>query len=143
MKPCLVHKTSTSDEELQSNENHPLGSSSSSGRANEQPTHGILKAPSGKNTPASLVSSIINVSTSSSQVPPVPNCTYHTNQSNLTRARISPNRSLPFQRPTRLRSSSVLPLITIGFGIKRNTPPTRLELVHRRNCTNRPLSAPP
>lgn len=43
MKPCLVNKTSTSDEELQSNETgtHP-------GRSNEQPTHGILKVPSGK-----------------------------------------------------------------------------------------------
>jgi hypothetical protein len=42
MKPCLVHKTSTSDEELQLNESNP-------GRSTEQPTHGILKVPSGKN----------------------------------------------------------------------------------------------
>lgn len=48
MKPCLVHKTSTSDEELQSNENNQLISSSAhTGRSNEQPTHGILKVPSG------------------------------------------------------------------------------------------------
>ena len=40
MKPCLVHRTSTSDEELA---NHLLAS-----RLNEQPTHGILKVPSGK-----------------------------------------------------------------------------------------------
>jgi hypothetical protein len=46
MKPCLVHKTSTSDEELQSNEINP---SIQTGRSNEQPTHGILKVPSGKN----------------------------------------------------------------------------------------------
>ena len=39
MKPCLVHRTSTSDEELQS---HLISS-----RLNEQPTHGILKVPSG------------------------------------------------------------------------------------------------
>jgi hypothetical protein len=38
MKPCLVHRTSTSDEELQ---NHLIS------RINEQPTHGILKVPSG------------------------------------------------------------------------------------------------
>lgn len=38
MKPCLVHRTSTSDEEVQS---HLIS------RINEQPTHGILKAPSG------------------------------------------------------------------------------------------------
>jgi hypothetical protein len=42
MKPCLVHRTSTSDEELQ---NHLLAL-----RINEQPTHGILKVPSGKIT---------------------------------------------------------------------------------------------
>jgi hypothetical protein len=45
MKPCLVHKTSTSDEELQSNEINP---SIQTGRSNEQPTHGILKVPSGE-----------------------------------------------------------------------------------------------
>jgi hypothetical protein len=49
MKPCLVHKTSTSDEELQSNEtNQIISSSIHTGRSNEQPTHGILKVPSGK-----------------------------------------------------------------------------------------------
>ena len=42
MKPCLVHRTSTSDEELQ---NHLIS------RMNEQPTHGILKAPSGSTSP--------------------------------------------------------------------------------------------
>jgi hypothetical protein len=42
MKPCLVHRTSTSDEELQ----HQLIS-----RMNEQPTHGILKVPSGSTSP--------------------------------------------------------------------------------------------
>ena len=48
MKPCLVNKTSTSDEELQSSEPNriPL-SSAHTGRSNEQPTHGILKIPSG------------------------------------------------------------------------------------------------
>ena len=40
MKPCLVQRTSTSDEELQ----HHLMTA----RINEQPTHGILKVPSGK-----------------------------------------------------------------------------------------------
>lgn len=50
MKPCLVHKTSTSDEELQSNEtNEIISSSTHTGRLNEQPTHGILKVPSGIN----------------------------------------------------------------------------------------------
>ena len=44
MKPCLVNKTSTSDEELQSNETTQLISSST----NTGPTHGILKVPSGK-----------------------------------------------------------------------------------------------
>ncbi|CAF1304224.1 unnamed protein product [Adineta ricciae] len=46
MKPCLVNKTLTSDEELQLNETgtHP-------GRSNEQPTHGILKVPSGSTSP--------------------------------------------------------------------------------------------
>ena len=39
MKPCLVHRTSTSDEELQI---HLMSS-----HINEQPTHGILKVPSG------------------------------------------------------------------------------------------------
>lgn len=39
MKPCLVHRTSTSDEELQ---NHLIS------RINDLPTHGILKVPSGK-----------------------------------------------------------------------------------------------
>jgi hypothetical protein len=49
MKPCLVHKTSTSDEELQSNEtNQIISSLTNIGRSNEQPTHGILKVPSGK-----------------------------------------------------------------------------------------------
>jgi len=49
MKPCLVHKISTSDEELQSNEtNQIISSSIHTGRSNEQPTHGILKVPSGK-----------------------------------------------------------------------------------------------
>ena len=38
MKSCLVHRASTSDEELQ---NHLVS------RLSEQPTHGILKAPSG------------------------------------------------------------------------------------------------
>jgi BTB/POZ domain-containing protein 10 len=42
MKPCLVHRTSTSDEELQ---NHFIS------RSNEQPTHGILKVPSGSTSP--------------------------------------------------------------------------------------------
>ena len=42
MKPCLVQRTSTSDEELQ---NHLLS------RTNEQPTHGILKVPSGSTSP--------------------------------------------------------------------------------------------
>ncbi|CAF3300045.1 unnamed protein product [Rotaria socialis] len=42
MKPCLVHRTSTSDEELQ---NHFIA------RINEQPTHGILKVPSGSTSP--------------------------------------------------------------------------------------------
>ncbi|CAF1088060.1 unnamed protein product [Rotaria sordida] len=42
MKPCLVHRTSTSDEELQ---NQLIS------RINEQPTHGILKAPSGSTSP--------------------------------------------------------------------------------------------
>jgi hypothetical protein len=42
MKPCLVHRTSTSDEELQ---NHLVS------RIIEQPTHGILKAPSGSTSP--------------------------------------------------------------------------------------------
>ncbi|CAF4994397.1 unnamed protein product, partial [Rotaria sp. Silwood1] len=42
MKPCLVHRTSTSDEELQ---NHLIS------RINEQPTHGILKVPSGSTSP--------------------------------------------------------------------------------------------
>ena len=42
MKPCLVHRTSTSDEELQTQ----LIS-----RINEQPTHGILKVPSGSTSP--------------------------------------------------------------------------------------------
>ncbi len=42
MKPCLVHRTSTSDEELQ----HHLVA-----RLTEQPTHGILKAPSGSTSP--------------------------------------------------------------------------------------------
>ncbi len=46
MKPCLVNKTSTSDEELQLNESNQIPSNT--GRANEQPTHGILKVPSGK-----------------------------------------------------------------------------------------------
>jgi hypothetical protein len=45
MKPCLVNKTSTSDEELQLNETTQLISSST----NTGPTHGILKVPSGKN----------------------------------------------------------------------------------------------
>jgi hypothetical protein len=49
MKPCLVHKTSTSDEELQSHEtNQIISSSVHIGRSYEQPTHGILKVPSGK-----------------------------------------------------------------------------------------------
>lgn len=49
MKSCLVQKTSTSDEELQLNEtNHSRSSSSHLGRSQEQPTHGILKVPSGK-----------------------------------------------------------------------------------------------
>ena len=47
MKPCLVHRTSTSDEELQ---NHLLS------RNNEQPTHGILKAPSGSTSPELQIS---------------------------------------------------------------------------------------
>ncbi|CAF1674267.1 unnamed protein product [Adineta ricciae] len=44
MKPCLVHRTSTSDEELQ---NHLIA------RINEQPPppHGILKVPSGSTSP--------------------------------------------------------------------------------------------
>jgi len=42
MKPCLVHRTSTSDEELQ---NHLIS------RINEQPPHGILKVPSGSTSP--------------------------------------------------------------------------------------------
>ncbi|UJR09019.1 hypothetical protein I4U23_013268 [Adineta vaga] len=43
MKPCLVHRTSTSDEELQS---HLIA------RINEQPPpHGILKVPSGSTSP--------------------------------------------------------------------------------------------
>lgn len=45
MKPCIVHRTSTSDEELQ---NHLVS------RMNEQvqsPPHGILKAPSGSTSP--------------------------------------------------------------------------------------------
>jgi len=42
MKPCLVHRTSTSDEELQT---HLVS------RINEQPTHGILKVPSGSTSP--------------------------------------------------------------------------------------------
>lgn len=49
MKPCLVQKTSTSDEELQLNETNNMTTSSAyAGRSNEQPTHGILKVPSGK-----------------------------------------------------------------------------------------------
>lgn len=39
MKPCLVHRTSTSDEELQ---DHLIAA-----RIGEQPPHGILKVPSG------------------------------------------------------------------------------------------------
>lgn len=46
IKPCLVNKASTSDEELQSNDANQL--STSLGRSSEQPTHGILKVPSGK-----------------------------------------------------------------------------------------------
>jgi hypothetical protein len=42
MKPCLVHRTSTSDEELQTQ----LVS-----RINEHPPHGILKVPSGSTSP--------------------------------------------------------------------------------------------
>jgi len=42
MKPCLVHRTSTSDEELQT---HLVS------RINEQPPHGILKVPSGSTSP--------------------------------------------------------------------------------------------
>jgi hypothetical protein len=59
VKSCLVPKASTSDEELLVDETRPISSSSSSssstssslshiGRTNEQPTHGILKAPSGE-----------------------------------------------------------------------------------------------
>ena len=49
MKPCLVQKPSTSDEEIQSNENQPILSLSNRGRVIEQPPHGILKVPSGEN----------------------------------------------------------------------------------------------
>ncbi len=47
MKPCLVHKTSTSDEELQSNETNQITSS----LTQTGPTHGILKVPSGSTSP--------------------------------------------------------------------------------------------
>ena len=50
MKPCLVQRTSTSDEELQ---NHFIA------RNNEPPTHGILKVPSGSTSPEL-------------QIPPIP-----------------------------------------------------------------------
>jgi BTB/POZ domain-containing protein 10 len=45
MKPCLVHRTSTSDEELQTNETNHIVSSHAG------PTHGILKVPSGSTSP--------------------------------------------------------------------------------------------
>lgn len=45
MKPCLVHKASTSDEELQSNETNQMVSTQIG------PTHGILKVPSGSTSP--------------------------------------------------------------------------------------------
>ena len=48
MKPCLVNKTSTSDEELQLSETNRIPLSPAHiGRSYEQPTHGILKIPSG------------------------------------------------------------------------------------------------
>lgn len=45
MKPCLVHKASTSDEELQS---HDINQTVSTQNG---PTHGILKVPSGSTSP--------------------------------------------------------------------------------------------
>ncbi|CAF4730570.1 unnamed protein product [Rotaria socialis] len=52
MKPCLVQKTSTSDEELLLDEtNHVRLLTSHVGRSYEQPTHGILKVPSGSTSP--------------------------------------------------------------------------------------------
>lgn len=45
MKPCLVHKASTSDEELQSNETNQMIATQTG------PTHGILKVPSGSTSP--------------------------------------------------------------------------------------------
>ncbi|CAF4848248.1 unnamed protein product, partial [Rotaria magnacalcarata] len=46
MKPCLVQKPSTSDEELLDETNHVKLLSTHVGRSHEQPTHGILKVPS-------------------------------------------------------------------------------------------------
>ncbi|CAF4216684.1 unnamed protein product, partial [Rotaria magnacalcarata] len=52
MKPCLVQKPSTSDEELLLDEtNHVKLLSTHVGRSHEQPTHGILKVPSGSTSP--------------------------------------------------------------------------------------------
>jgi hypothetical protein len=67
MKPCLVHRASTSDEELQ----HQLIS-----RIIEQPTHGILKVPSGSTSPELQIPDIPTkqhkIRTKSKSVSPTP-----------------------------------------------------------------------
>jgi len=70
MKPCLVHKTSTSDEELQSNETNPIISTHTG------PTHGILKVPSGSTSPELHVPNLpikpLKIKNKSKSVSPTP-----------------------------------------------------------------------
>ncbi|CAF0800842.1 unnamed protein product [Adineta steineri] len=84
MKPCLVNKTSTSDEELQSNESNPI--ISNTGRSNEQPTHGILKVPSGSTSPELQIPNppikLIKIKNKSKSVSPIP-INNHNNSSSV------------------------------------------------------------
>jgi hypothetical protein len=70
MKPCLVHKTSTSDEELQTNETNHIISSHAG------PTHGILKVPSGSTSPELHVpyhpTKPVKIKNKSKSVSPIP-----------------------------------------------------------------------